>query len=44
VVFRKRLVRAKLLAFFAAQPPCTVAMEACAGAHRWAEVSKVPAA
>ncbi len=36
VVFRKRLMRAKLLAFFAAQPPCTVAMEACAGAHHWA--------
>src|SRR3954462_11079762 len=35
VVFRKRLVRAKGLAFFAAQPPCTVAMEACAGAHHW---------
>jgi len=33
VVFRKRLVRAKLLAFFTAQPPCTVALEACAGAH-----------
>src|SRR3954464_5156365 len=36
VVFRKRLVRPKLLEFFAAQPPCTVAMEACAGAHHWA--------
>src|SRR3954467_11750276 len=36
VVFRTRLVRAKVLAFFAAQPPCTVAMEACAGAHHWA--------
>ena len=36
VVFRKRLVRAKVLAFFAAQPPCTVALEACAGAHHWA--------
>ena len=36
VVFRKRLVRARLRAFFAAQPPCTVAMEACAGAHHWA--------
>lgn len=35
-VFRKRLVRAKLLGFFTAQPPCTVAMEACAGAHHWA--------
>ena len=36
MVFRKRLVRAKLLAFFTAQPPCAVAMEACAGAHHWA--------
>ena len=36
VVFRKRLVRAKLLEVFAAQPPCTVAMKACAGAHHWA--------
>lgn len=36
VVFRKRLTRGKLLEFFAAQPPCTVAMEAYAGAHHWA--------
>ena len=36
VVFRKRLARAKRLVFFAAQPPCTVAMQACAGAHHWA--------
>ena len=36
VVFRKRLTRAKLLDFFAALPPSTVAMEACAGAHHWA--------
>ena len=36
VVFRKRLTRGKLLAFFATQPLCTVAMEACAGAHHWA--------
>jgi hypothetical protein len=35
VVLRKRVSRAKLLAFFAAQPRCTVALEACAGAHRW---------
>ena len=28
--------RAKLLGFFAAQPPCLVAMEACGGAHHWA--------
>ena len=42
VVFRKRLVRAKLLEFFAAQPRCTVAMEACAGAHHWArEIGKL---
>ena len=36
VVFRKKLTRAKLLAFFAAQPRCVVAMEACGGAHHWA--------
>jgi transposase len=33
VVFRKRLLRAKLLEFFAAQSSCVVAMEACAGSH-----------
>ena len=36
VVFRKKLRRDQLLAFFAGQPPCIVAMEACAGAHYWA--------
>ena len=35
-VFRKRLARAKVVPFFAAQAPCMVAMEACAGAHHWA--------
>jgi transposase len=35
VVFRKRLSRGRLLAFFAAQPRCVVAMESCAGAHCW---------
>jgi transposase len=35
VVFRKKLSRGRLLAFFEAQPPCVVAMEACAGAHHW---------
>ena len=35
VVFRKKLSRAQLLPFLAAQPPCTVAMEACATAHHW---------
>jgi transposase len=34
-VFSKRLSRAKVLDFFAAQSPCTVAMEACGGAHHW---------
>lgn len=35
VVFRKKLGRSQLLAFFAAQPRCVVAMEACGGAHHW---------
>ncbi|MBO1073374.1 IS110 family RNA-guided transposase [Roseomonas marmotae] len=35
VVFRKRLRRAQVLEFLAAQPPCVVAMEACGGAHHW---------
>ena len=42
VVFRRRLARAKLLEFFAAQPPCVVAMEACAGSQHWArEIGKL---
>ena len=42
VLFRKRITRAKLLGFLAAQAPCVVAMEACAGAHYWArEISKL---
>jgi transposase len=36
VLFRKKLRRHQVLIFFAAQPPCTVAMEACASAHHWA--------
>ena len=36
VVFRKRLTRARLLDFFAAQPRCIVALEACGGSHYWA--------
>jgi transposase len=36
VVFRKKLRRDQVLAFFAAQPRCLVAMEACAGGHYWA--------
>lgn len=35
VVFRRKLSRAHLLKFLAAQPPCVVAMEACASSHHW---------
>lgn len=35
VMFRKKLSRGQLLAFIAEQPPCIVAMEACATAHDW---------
>ena len=35
VAFRKKLSRAKVLGFLASQQPCTVAMEACGGAHHW---------
>src|SRR3712207_919944 len=42
VVFHKKLRRGQLLSFFAAQPPCTVAMEACGSAHHWArEITKL---
>ena len=42
VLFRKRITRGKLLGFLAAQAPCVVAMEACAGAHYWArEIAKL---
>ncbi|MCC2664075.1 MAG: transposase [Geminicoccaceae bacterium] len=36
VVLRKRLARAKVLAFFANLPPCRIGLEACGGAHHWA--------
>jgi transposase len=36
VLFRRKLRRHQLLTFFAAQRPCTVAMEACASSHYWA--------
>ena len=35
-IFSKRISRGKLLDFFAAHPSCTVALEACGGAHHWA--------
>lgn len=36
VLVRRRLRRAEVMRFFAAQSPCLVGMEACAGAHHWA--------
>ncbi len=42
VLFRKKLAREKLLPFIAEQPPCTVAVEACATAHHWGrEIQKL---
>ena len=35
VAFRKKLSREKVLAFFAEQPRCIIAMEACGSAHHW---------
>lgn len=35
VVFRRKSSRAQLLKLMAAQPPCMVAMEACASSHHW---------
>jgi transposase len=35
VVFRRKLSQAQLLKFMGEQPPCIVAMEACAIAHHW---------
>jgi transposase len=36
VVFRKKLSRPQFARFMTQQPPCLVAMEACASAHHWA--------
>jgi len=36
VLFRKKLSRPQFARFMSEQPPCIVAMEACAGAHHWA--------
>ena len=36
-MFRKRITRAKLMQFFASQPRCLVALEACGGAHYWGQ-------
>lgn len=34
-LFSKKIRRTKLLDFFAEQPRCVVALEACGGAHHW---------
>jgi transposase len=34
-LFSRKISRTKLLEFFAKQPRCLVALEACAGAHHW---------
>jgi len=36
IVVKRRLRRAEVVAFFRAQEPCVVGMEACATAHHWA--------
>ena len=36
VLFRKKLSRLQFARFMMDQPPCLVAMEACAGVHHWA--------
>jgi transposase len=36
MLFSRRITRAKLIGFFASQPRCRVALEACGGAHHWA--------
>ena len=35
VAYRRKVSRGKLLSFLASPPKCTVAMEACPGAHYW---------
>jgi transposase len=35
IVVARKLARNQLVPFFAALPPCVVAMEACASAHHW---------
>lgn len=35
-VFSRRIGRRKVLEFFAGQPQCLVALEACGGSHHWA--------
>ena len=43
VIFRRKLSRAQLLKFVAAQAPCVVAVEGCASAHDWGRAIDDPA-
>ena len=36
LLFSRKISRTKVLEFFAKQPSCLVALEACGGAHHWA--------
>ena len=36
MLFSRRISRARLISFFASQPRCLIAMEACGGSHHWA--------
>jgi len=38
VLVRPSVARAKLHELVAGLPPCTIAMEACSGAHHWARL------
>jgi transposase len=41
-VFGKALPRGRVLEFFGRVEPCTIALEACAGAHHWSrELSRL---
>ena len=41
-VFSKALPRGRVLEFFGLIEPCTIALEACAGAHHWSrELSRL---
>ncbi len=41
VVFNRAVSRARLVRLLADQPPCVVAMEACATSHHWGRVAMV---
>jgi transposase len=36
---KRKLYRGEVVAFFAAQPACTVVLEACGAAHHWGRMA-----